>query len=320
MADPRSIDLYRRMLRVRSFEEEVARRFRHGQLPGFVHLSIGQEAVSVGVCGFLQREDLITTTHRGHGHVVAKGASLRKLAAELYGSPEGACRGLGGSMHLVDIDQGILCAGAIVGGTIPLATGVAFSFRQRRLPQVAVSFFGDGATSQGVFHECLNLASLWTLPIVYVCENNGYAEMTPTKIHTTVARLSEYGSVYGIPSATVDGNDVEAVREAASTAVDRARRGEGPTLLEFRTYRVSGHFEGDPQKYKPAGEAEGWKERDPIRAFGDRLVSRGEATAAELEAASAAALLEIETAFADLSSETTLGVSDLETLTFADPY
>lgn len=320
MAETRAIELYRRMLRVRGFEEEVARRFRHGQLPGFVHLSIGQEAVSVGVCSVLDREDQITTTHRGHGHVVAKGASLRKLAAELYGSPDGACRGLGGSMHLVDIDQGILCAGAIVGGTIPLATGVAFSFRQRGVPQVAVSFFGDGATSQGVFHECLNLAGLWKLPIVYVCENNGYAEMTPTGVHTTVTRLSDYGLVYGIPSVTVDGNDVEAVRASAETAVERARRGDGPSLIECRTYRVSGHFEGDPQKYKPAGEAESWKGRDPIRTFGDRLVARGEATAAELEAAGGEVRSEIESAFAELTSETHLGTADLESLTFADPF
>lgn len=320
MAEIPAIELYRRMLRVRGFEEEVARRFRRGELPGFVHLSIGQEAVSVGVCSALRREDQITTTHRGHGHVVAKGASLRKLAAELYGSPEGACRGLGGSMHLVDIDQGILCAGAIVGGTIPLATGVAFSFRQRKLSHVAVSFFGDGATSQGVFHECLNLASLWKLPIVYVCENNGYAEMTPTSVHTTIARLSEHGRIYGIPSTTVDGNDVEAVSAAAREAVEQARGGKGPSLVECRTYRVSGHFEGDPQKYKPAGEAESWKGRDPIRTFGETLISRGVARAEELESEAAEALREIEAAFAGLSSETRLEARDLETLTFTDPF
>jgi TPP-dependent pyruvate/acetoin dehydrogenase alpha subunit len=317
MTDASPVGLYRCMIRIRRFEEEVARRFRQGSLPGFVHLSIGQEAVAVGVCSMLEREDCITTTHRGHGHVIAKGADLRKLAAELYGAPGGACSGLAGSMHLVDIEQGVLCAGAIVGGTIPLATGAAFAFREQARDRVAVAFFGDGAVNEGVFHECLNIASLWRLPIVYVCENNCYAEMTPTRVHTSVVNLSDHSKVYGMPSSRMDGNDAEQVQEGAKIAVQRARRGEGPTLLECLTYRRMGHYEGDPQKYKPLGEEEVWKEGDPIRRLGHRLLSRGELFQQNLDHLATEAGQEVESAFADLTSETTLTRRDLELLTYA---
>lgn len=317
MADASPVGLYRCMIRIRRFEEEVARLFRQGNLPGFVHLSIGQEAVAAGVCSVLEREDCITTTHRGHGHVIAKGADLRKLAAELYGAPEGACSGLAGSMHLVDTEQGVLCAGAIVGGTIPLATGAAFAFREQARPHIAVGFFGDGAANEGVFHECLNIASLWRLPVVYVCENNGYAEMTPTRVHTSVVNLSAHAKVYDIPSSTVDGNDVERVQEAAKAAAERARRGEGPTLLECLTYRRMGHYEGDPQKYKPQGEGEAWKERDPIRMLGDRLLGSGEVSQEELDGLAREVGRDVESAFANLTSQTTLTRRDLELLAYA---
>lgn len=313
---PSLLELYRRMVRIRCFEEAVARRFRRGELPGFVHLSVGQEAVAVGVTACLTPRDQITTTHRGHGHVIAKGADLRKLAAELYGAPDGACRGVGGSMHLVDIGQGVLCAGAIVGGTIPLATGAAFSFAYRGEPAVAVSFFGDGAVNQGVLHESLNIASLWNLPVVYVCENNGYAEMTPASVHTRVQDLTAHARIYGIATATVDGNDVEAVQEAARAAIERARRGDGPAFLECRTYRTRGHFEGDPQRYKPADEAKAWEARDPIRVCEMRLRERGEVTEATLERVRNEVQREVEVAFADLTTATRLAVRDLEELTY----
>jgi acetoin:2,6-dichlorophenolindophenol oxidoreductase subunit alpha len=317
MVEPVSHELFRKMSLIRAFENEVALRFRQGLLPGFVHLSSGQEAVAVGVASALTPDDVIATTHRGHGHVIAKGAALRKLTAELYGSPEGACHGLGGSMHLVDLDAGVLSAGAIVGGTIPLAVGAAFSFAALGRPHVAVCFFGDGAVNEGIFHEALNLASLWQLPVIFVCENNGYAEMTPMRVHTRVERLSAHGELYGMHTITVNGNDVEAVAAAAASAVANARRGAGPALLECLTYRTRGHFEGDPQKYKPAEEIEGWKAREPLLSFRRVLLRRGEATEAELDALSKAAEAEVQAAFADLSGETDLTVADLRAATLS---
>jgi TPP-dependent pyruvate/acetoin dehydrogenase alpha subunit len=313
------LQAYASMLRIRLFEEQVAKRFRQGELPGFVHLSTGQEAVAVGVCSALSRDDFVATTHRGHGHVIAKGADMRKLAAELHGSPEGACRGLGGSMHLVDVDCGVLCAGAIVGGTIPLATGVAFAFKQQGKPHVAVSFFGDGAVNQGVFHECLNIASLWDLPILFACENNGYAEMTPASVHSKVEALSDHGRVYGITSIAVNGNDVEAVHAAAADAAARARQGGGPTLLEMLTYRVRGHFEGDSQKYKPAGEAEEWKARDPLVLYRSRLLEGGTASPEQLEQVTHAVEAEVDAAFEGHSRETPRERAELEAVTYGEP-
>ncbi len=318
MADVSRIELYRQMVLIRCFEEEVARLFRDGQLPGFVHLSVGQEAVAVGVCSALERDDWITTTHRGHGHVIAKGADLRRLAAELHGSEDGACRGLGGSMHLVDISRGVLSASAIVGASIPLATGAAFAFAQRRAPHVAACFFGEGATSQGILHESLNIAALWNLPVIYVCENNGYAEMTPVTVHTPIVDLSAHGRLYGIHACSVDGNDVEEVRAAMLAAVERARTGGGPAFIECRTYRIRGHFEGDPQKYKPQGENDAWRARDPILILGDRLSQQGATSQDQLTATREEASQLVEQAFSGLSGGTSLSREDLERLTYTE--
>jgi TPP-dependent pyruvate/acetoin dehydrogenase alpha subunit len=262
--------LYRTMVAIRTFETVAARLLRAGKLGGGVHLSIGQEAVAAGVCSALGHDDLITTTHRGHGHCLAKGGDPERMFAELLGRLNGYCKGKAGSMHIADPGKGILGATAIVGGGLPMAVGAALSAQVRRSGQVAIAFFGEGAVAEGVFHESLNLASLWRLPVVFVCENNQYAELTPVSVHLAadVHRLAE---PFGIPGLHVDGNDVEAVYEAAFEAVSRARRGDGPTLLEFETYRWSGHYEGDPEKYRTREEVDGWKARDPIASFRERL-------------------------------------------------
>jgi TPP-dependent pyruvate/acetoin dehydrogenase alpha subunit len=262
--------LYRTMVAIRAFETAAARLLRAGKLGGGVHLSIGQEAVAAGVCSALAPDDLITTTHRGHGHCLAKGGDPERMFAELLGRLDGYCKGKAGSMHIADPGKGILGATAIVGGGLPMAVGAALSAQVRRSGQVAVAFFGEGAVAEGIFHESLNLASLWRLPVVLVCENNQYAELTPVGVHLAadVHRLAE---PFGISGVHVDGNDVEAVHEATFEAASRARRGEGPTLLECETYRWSGHYEGDPEKYRTREEVEGWKARDPIARLRERL-------------------------------------------------
>jgi TPP-dependent pyruvate/acetoin dehydrogenase alpha subunit len=267
--------LYGTMALIRRFEERVRILFRANKLPGFVHLSLGQEAVAAGVCDVLRDSDIIATTHRCHGHVLAKGADLNGLFAELYGKASGVCRGVGGSMHLSDPDHGVLCANAIVGASIGLATGAAFSFQLRGEDGVAVAFFGDGATNTGSFHESLNLAALWELPVVFVCENNQYAEMTPAASQTLLTDLSARAAAYGMPGRSIDGNDVLAVRAAAATAVERGRSGGGPTLLECRTLRLAGHYEGDQERYRPEGERDEWTLRDPVARARSEAVAAG---------------------------------------------
>lgn len=256
--------LHRTMALIRQFETTASKLMASGSLPGFLHVSIGQEAVAAGVCDALEPDDYLTSTHRGHGHCIAKGGGLDAMMAELFGRSGGYCAGRSGSMHIADPKVGILGANAIVGAGIPIAVGGAFSARARGTQQVAVAFFGEGAVAEGVFHESLNLAALWKLPVLFVCENNGYAELSPVSVHLAAKDVVDFAAPYGIAGVQVDGNDVLAVRAAADEAAARARAGEGPTLMECKTYRWHGHFEGDPQRYREKAEVEGWRAKDPL--------------------------------------------------------
>jgi len=267
--------MYRKMLEVRYFEETAVKLFQAGRLPGFLHSYLGEEAVAVGVCSALEKEDYITSTHRGHGHVIAKGAQLDRMMAELYGKKTGYCKGKGGSMHIADFSIGVVGATGIVGSGIPIATGVALACKMKKTKRVVACFFGDGASNTGAFHEGLNLASVWDLPVIFVCENNLYAESTPQKEHQKIKDVSIRAGSYGIPGVTVDGNDVMAVFNAAREAVRRAREGEGPTLIECKTYRWMGHYIGDPAVYRSKEEVEEWKKRCPIKILKDRLLREG---------------------------------------------
>ena len=262
---------YRTMVTIRKFETLAGELFAAGKIPGFIHLSIGQEASSVGVCSVLRPDDYIATTHRGHGHVIAKGGDLKKMIAELIGRKTGYCKGKGGSMHIADFSLGILGANGVVGGGFPIIVGAGLSIKLRRTDQVAVCFFGDGASNRGTFHEAMNMASIWKLPILFVCENNCYASTTLTTYACSVTSIATRAAGYNIPGVTVDGNDILTVREAAGKAVDRARRGDGPTLLENKTYRRRGHFEGDPQKYRTQAEVAKWEKNDPLLRFASVL-------------------------------------------------
>ena len=265
------IEIYRKMLTIRLFEEEVVKLFSRGQIPGFLHTYIGEEAVAVGVISSLRKDDYVTSTHRGHGHCIAKGADINRMMAELFGKATGYCKGKGGSMHIADFELNMLGANGIVGAGLPLACGAGLSIKMRKTDQVAAAFFGDGASNEGTFHESLNLAAVWSLPVLFVCENNQYAVSYAIQRATLVKNLAERASAYGIPGVTVDGCDVMAVHEAASEAVDRARKGKGPTFLECKTYRWRGHYEGDPQKYRPREEVAALTEKCPIRMFEDKL-------------------------------------------------
>jgi acetoin:2,6-dichlorophenolindophenol oxidoreductase subunit alpha len=277
------LDLYRRMFLIRRFEERASQLRAAGLIPGFLHPCIGQEASAVGVCAALGPLDALTSTHRGHGHMLARGADPARMYAELFARVEGYNHGKGGSLHMIDVDLGFLGANGVVGAGIPLATGAALQLKRQGRAGVAVSFFGDGATNEGSFHESLNMASLWKLPAVYVCENNLYGEFTRQDHHQVVADVAERAVSYGMPGVIVDGNDVVAVRETTREAVDRARRGDGPTLIETKTYRHRGHFEGDMARYRPGGELEHWLEHDPLDVLTRRLVADSVAREADLD-------------------------------------
>jgi TPP-dependent pyruvate/acetoin dehydrogenase alpha subunit len=277
------VDLFARMCLIRAFEERVSSLYRASEIPGFIHTSLGQEAVAVGVCAALRDDDWIATTHRGHGHCLAKGADVDGAMAELFGKATGLCKGKGGSMHIADPRKGILGANAIVGASLPLATGAALSNHMLGSDRISVAFFGDGAVNQGAFHESINLAAIWRLPVLFVCEDNGYAEFTDSTKMSRRESVSALGSAYGIAADAVDGNDVEAVLATAHDFVDGCRAGEGPFLLEARTYRWQGHYEGDPQNYKPAEEAEAWLARDPLLLTRARIEAAGLARADELD-------------------------------------
>lgn len=250
----RLLHFLREMLLIRRFEEKVEERFRAGDLAGFLHVAIGQEAVAVGVCQALEAHDVIASTHRAHGHALAKGTSANALMAELYGKVEGCSGGYGGSMHLYDVEKGNLGANAVVGGGLPSIVGSALAFQMRRQARIAVAFFGDGATNIGTFHEALNLAQLWRVPAVFVCENNGYAESTPSHQQLPIEDLSQRAAAFGMRSIVVDGQDIEATHDAALDAARHAREGHGPIFLLANTYRLTGHYVGDPQVYRPKDE------------------------------------------------------------------
>ena len=269
------VDMYRTMVRIRTFEQRVAKEFAAGNIPGFAHLYVGEEATATGACANLTPDDYITSTHRGHGHLIAKGGKTALMMAELYGKRTGYCKGKGGSMHIADPNIGILGANGIVGAGIPIAGGAALSAKLRGSDQVAICFFGDGASNTTRFHEGLNMSSAWKLPVVYIIENNGYFISTRTTDVMNITDIAVRAASYSVPGVTVDGNDVIAVYETVGEAVARARRGEGPTLVECKTYRWRGHMEGDPQSYKPKGELEEWMKKDPITRAKKQFVEMG---------------------------------------------
>ncbi|HEU5280279.1 MAG TPA: thiamine pyrophosphate-dependent enzyme [Gaiellaceae bacterium] len=299
----RLVDLYRLLVLIRRFEERASELRLAGFIPGFLHPSIGQEAVAVGVCAALGPNDAITSTHRGHGHMLARGADPRRMYAELYARRDGYNRAKGGSLHMIDTELGFLGANGIVGAGIPLATGAALQLKRRGAGAVAVSFFGDGATNEGAFHESLNLASLWNLPAVYVCENNLYGEFTRQDKHQTVKDVAVRADAYAMPGVIADGNDVLEMLRVTSEAVSRARAGEGPTLIEAKTYRHRGHYEGDMGGYRPPDEVSEWLARDPIILFGRRVVEENGVTQQQLDEVAADVERELEeaAAFADAS-------------------
>ncbi len=284
--------MYRALWRIRIFEAQVQRLAAAGEVPGFPHLSTGQEAVAVGVCAHLTREDALFTSHRGHGHVLAKGSSLQATFAEIIGRESGLCRGRGGSMHLVDATRGVMGATGVVAGNLALAAGAAWAAQVKADGSISVVFFGDGATGAGAFHETLNLAALWKLPLLFVCENNGYAEFTSREEHSNVTQVSAFAAPYHVPASTVDGNDLLIVHAAAGEAIARLRRGDGPYLLECMTYRMAGHFVGDAQHYRSKEEVAALKEKCPIERLQRHLTGQG-VTQAELDAIAAEARQEV---------------------------
>ena len=287
-------DVLRKMYLIRKFEEGAEDCYTRGLIHGTMHLSIGQEASALGICMPLTVEDQITSTHRGHGHCIAKGATVDRMFAEFFGKTTGYCKGRGGSMHIADVTMGNLGANGIVAGGIPIAVGAALSAKMQKNNKVVVCFFGDGANNEGAFHEALNMASIWKLPVVFVCENNGYGMSTSTARSTAVANIAERAAGYSMPGVIVNGNDFSAVAEASNTAVDRARRGEGPTLIECKTYRHRGHSKSDRNKYRTKEEIEEWKAmRDPISLFEAELQQFGVIDEAGLKVLQASVVAEI---------------------------
>lgn len=301
--------IYQKMNEIRFFEEDVHRSFGKGLIPGFVHLYAGEEAVATGVMALLDDEDYITSTHRGHGHAIAKGCDIKGMMAEIMGKKDGLGGGKGGSMHVADVGKGMLGANGIVGGGFGLAAGAALSIKTLGKDNVAVCFFGDGASNEGTFHEGLNLASILDLPVIFVCENNQFGEGTPFRYASASETVSERASSYNMPGVRVDGMDVEAVYNATKEAIERAKSGNGPTLIECDTYRKYGHFEGDEQKYKTDNDPN--KDRDPIIEFREKAVQNGWMTAEEADGIEAQAKETIKeaVAFAEASP-----LPDLETL------
>lgn len=276
-------EMYRKMLEIRLFEEKVFDLYGQNLVPGTIHLYAGEEAVAVGVCSNLNVDDYITSTHRGHGHCIAKGADLRRTMAEILGKKTGYCKGKGGSMHIADFAVGMLGATAVVGAGLPIAVGAGLSAKLRKTSQVVACFFGEGASNQGTFHESINMASVWALPVVFVCENNLYAMGTRQSRIMSIQNVADRAAAYGIPGVKVDGNDVLVVYEAARTAVERARAGKGPTLIECKTYRHKGHSRVDSAKYRPKEEVEEWLGKDPLKRFRQAMLGNGILTQTELE-------------------------------------
>jgi pyruvate dehydrogenase E1 component alpha subunit len=279
------IDIVTRMLRIREFEEAGGRLMEQGKIPGALHLYVGEEAVAVGVCANLNVDDFITSTHRGHGHLIAKGGDFKHMYAELFGKESGYCHGKGGSMHIADLDLGMLGANGIVGGGPPIAVGAAWTAARRGRGQVTACFFGDGASNEGAFHEAANMAALWKLPLIFVCENNLWGEYTRQDRHQAITDVADRAAGYGMPGVVVDGMDAVAVYEAANAAVARARHGDGPTLVECKTYRFYDHVGiSETTKYRASDEVNYWRGRDPITAFQERLAEQGVLSSADAEA------------------------------------
>jgi pyruvate dehydrogenase E1 component alpha subunit len=279
--------IYERMRLIREFENRAADLFAQGKVPGFVHLYAGEEAIAIGVCAHLTDRDYITSTHRGHGHCIAKGVDINAMMAELYGKKTGSCKGKGGSMHIADATKGMLGANGIVGAGGPLACGSGLTAKVKGTDQVTICFFGDGAAEQGTMHESMNLASIWKLPVIFVCENNGFAQTTPSHYHCAAVDIADRATGYNMPGFSVDGTDLFAVYEAAGEAIARARRGEGPTLIECKAFRYYGHFQGDNLSYYTEEDKAQQKARDPIDKFTQRVLDRkllSEAELAEIDA------------------------------------
>jgi acetoin:2,6-dichlorophenolindophenol oxidoreductase subunit alpha len=289
-------EMFLRMNLVREFELRAIEERRGGLIPGFIHSCVGQEATAVGACLALSAEDVITSTHRGHGHLIGKGGDPRYMMAELAARSPGYCKGRGGSLHIADFDLGILGANGIVGGGIPIAVGAALGFSMRSENRVALAFFGDGATNEGAFHEAANQAGVWKLPVIFFCENNLYGEGTAIARCTPITELALRAQGYGFPGVVVDGNDVLAVYEAVTAARQRAVSGQGPTFIEAKTYRMRGHYEGDPQVYRTQDEIEAWRKRDPVAGFRKKLMGAGVFDDGELEEMLGKVLMQLDDA------------------------
>ncbi|MGI6225660.1 MAG: thiamine pyrophosphate-dependent dehydrogenase E1 component subunit alpha [Peptococcales bacterium] len=277
------LKMYEMMIKIRLFEESTIDVYQRGLMPGLAHPYLGEEAIAVGTCMALEKDDYITSTHRGHGHLLAKGGDMKKMMAEIMGKKTGYCKGKGGSMHIADVGLGILGANGIVGAGLPIAVGSALSAKRKNNKRVTVCFFGDGASNQGTFHEALNMAAIWKLPVVFVCENNQYGYSTPVSKHIVIDKISDRAKSYGFPGVTVDGNDVEEVYETVKVAVERARNGEGPTLVECKCYRWTGHSVGDPgTAYRTREEVAENKTKCPVVRLERKLTEKGFATSDDL--------------------------------------
>lgn len=309
--------LHRTMTTIRLFEERVTREFKRGDIPGFVHTYIGAEAVAAGICAHLTDFDYIASTHRGHGHCIAKGCSIRDMLAELYGRDNGLCRGRGGSMHIADFRRGMLGANAIVGGGIALAAGGALAARVRGSDAVAVSFFGDGAANQGVLHETMNLASIWRLPVIFVCENNEWAESTPGSYAHSVADIAVRAAGYSMPGVVVDAIDPVTVWEAGKDAVTRARSGGGPTFIEAKVPRIFGHYLGDPEGYRSSADRNSASSRDPLARFREQLLSAGVLSNEDVTALDAAVRAELDEGVSHAKSSPWPDAADVDKFVYA---
>ncbi|MGA7643570.1 MAG: thiamine pyrophosphate-dependent dehydrogenase E1 component subunit alpha [Syntrophobacteraceae bacterium] len=310
------LEIHHSMVRVRLVEERLVDVFAQGKIPGFIHVGIGQEGVAAGVCSCLTPEDTIFTTHRGHGQALAKGIDLNGFMAEIYGRKDGCCKGKSGSMHIASKEYGVAGSNGIVGAGLPISLGTAFASMYKREISVTVCFFGDGASNQGTFHESLNIAALWNLPVIFCCENNGWAQFTSQKVYMKLQDISKRAVAYGMFGVTVDGDDVLQVRAEAEKAIDRARTGNGPTLLECKTHRWLGHYVGDAQKYRPSVEVQQAREFDPIERFEKFLLESGHVDRDYLDGVRAKIKSEIASAMAYAESSPISGAEEL----FTDVY
>lgn len=305
-------DLYRTMVRIRLFEEKVNDLFLGGEIPGFVHLYIGEEAIATGLCANLKQDDYLTSTHRGHGHCIAKGAEIKPMMAEIFGKSTGYCKGKGGSMHIADFSVGMLGANGVVGGGVNLAVGAGLAAKMKKSGQVAVTFFGDGGANRGTVHEGMNMAAIWKLPVIFVCEYNQYASTTPASYGTSVPDVSIRAQGYGMPSAIVDGNDVFATYEASKKALEYVRSGQGPYMLEFKTYRVKGHFVGDPEMYRSKEEVqEHFENNDPLKNFTKAVLAKKWLKKADMDAIHAEVEQEVAQAVEDARKDPNPADSEL---------